>query len=249
MTKELFFINEPFEYKKGILVYPPTVKQVITIPMFNVYTKILTYSQEEIEDDFAKEGKTIEECPTPFEFLLNNSYHNKQFEQTAIQAFELFTRQKVSFLYDAKIIVFGDLQKVLQSISSLEDLVFLKEEEFFDFQNLIREAFGKKAIECDNPNEHPRIREMKRKARLRDRVKAKQASKDGLSFHSCLTSICCMGIGITPLNIGEMSYVAIDNILSRFQDKEKYQLDIDTLLAGGNSKKINPKYWIRNLEE
>jgi hypothetical protein len=58
-----------------------------------------------------------------------------------------------------------------------------------------------------------------------------------------------MGIGITPLNIGEMSYVSIQAILAQYQNKEKYQIDIDSLLAGADSKKIKPKYWIRNLEE
>ena len=64
-----------------------------------------------------------------------------------------------------------------------------------------------------------------------------------------LVSICCMGLGITPLNIGEMSYIAMDSILHKYQEKEKYQLDIDSLLAGADSKKIKPKYWIRNFEE
>ena len=58
-----------------------------------------------------------------------------------------------------------------------------------------------------------------------------------------------MGIGLNPLNIGEMSYVAMDAILNQYQNKEKYQIDIDSLLAGADSKKIKPIYWIRNLEE
>jgi hypothetical protein len=64
-----------------------------------------------------------------------------------------------------------------------------------------------------------------------------------------LASICCMGIGITPLNIGEMSYVAIESLFNIYQDKEKYNLDIDSLLAGADSKKIKPQYWIRNLQD
>ena len=58
-----------------------------------------------------------------------------------------------------------------------------------------------------------------------------------------------MGIGLTPLNIGEMSYVSMQAILNQYQAKEKYKIDIDSLLAGADSKKIKPKYWIRNLEE
>ena len=110
---------------------------------------------------------------------------------------------------------------------------------------------GKKTVEPPNPMEHPKIKEMKRRARYRDKVKAKNAakSKDGVSFFTLLVSICCMGLGITPLNIGEMSYVAVESIVRKYQEKEKYQLDIDSLLAGADSKKVKPKYWIRNFEE
>jgi hypothetical protein len=31
-----------------------------------------------------------------------------------------------------------------------------------------------------------------------------------------------MGLGITPLNIGEMSYVAMEALLNQYQVKEKY---------------------------
>lgn len=55
-----------------------------------------------------------------------------------------------------------------------------------------------------------------------------------------------MGIGITPLNIGELSYASIGVIMNMMQDKEKYDIDIRSLLAGASSKKVKPKYWIRN---
>jgi hypothetical protein len=57
-----------------------------------------------------------------------------------------------------------------------------------------------------------------------------------------------MGIGITPLNIGEMSYASIFTIMKTYQDKEKYDLDVRSLLAGADSKKIKPKYWIKETD-
>ena len=127
----------------------------------------------------------------------------------------------------------------------------IKEEEFFDFQNAIRACIGKKEVEKPDPDIDPRVAEIKRKQRRAQRLKAKQAakSKDGISLYTTLVSICCMGLGITPLNIGEMSYVAVEAILRKYQEKEKYELDIDSLLAGADSKKVKPKYWIRNFED
>jgi len=88
---------------------------------------------------------------------------------------------------------------------------------------------------------------MKAKARYRDRVKAKKGL--GLNLLSTISSICCMGYGLNPLNIGELSYAAIPILLATYQEKEKYDIDIRSLLAGADSKKVKPKYWIRNLDD
>jgi hypothetical protein len=89
---------------------------------------------------------------------------------------------------------------------------------------------------------------MKELARKRDAIKAKQGSKDGITLTTSLVAICCMGIGITPLNIGELSYASIGPIMNTMQEKEKYDIDVRSLLAGADSKKVKPKYWIRNKD-
>lgn len=249
MIKELFFLKEPLLFKKGIFIYPPTVKEVVAEPNFNLYVQVLTYSQEDVEDDFLEEKQKMDIYPTPFEYLLNNSYHNKTYQQIVEEAFYFFLKQKITILYEAKTIIIGDLEEILKNAQTIQDLVSLGEEDFFQFQNAIRQSIGYKTVEAPNPNEHPKIKEMKRKARYRDKIKAKQKSKDGISLYTMLVSICCMGLGITPLNIGEISFVAAGEIMNKYQDKEKYKLDIETILAGGDSKKINPKYWIRNSED
>ena len=244
MNKENFFIGQPVPFKKGIDVYPPMVNQVIKNPNYSFFSRVLTYSQEEVEDEFVAAKKNLDVFPTPFEFLLNNSYHSKEYEELSKQAFEFFTHQKVTFLYEQKTILFGDLKEIIKKIENvdeLKNLVVLKEEEFFDFQNLIRESINKKLIEPPNPNEHSKIKAMKAKARYRDKIKAKQAVKNGITLLTSLAAICCMGLNITPLNVGEMSYVALETIISTYQNKEKYELDISSLLAGADSKKVK---WI-----
>ena len=149
-------------------------------------------------------------------------------------------------------LVIGKLEEVAVTIDSIEQLITIKEEEYFEFQNMIREVCGDKPLkppEAPDPDEDPRIAAIKAKARARDRIKARQRSSNGISLETCLVAICCMGIGITPLNIGEMSYAAIGPIMNMSQEKEKYDIDIRSLLAGADSKKIKPKYWIRNSDK
>ena len=249
MSKELFFIGQPVQFKPGVLIYPPSLKDVIVNNNYFTFSRILTYSQEEIEDIYVKEKKDLSIFPTPIEFMLNNCFHDSKYELICKEAFRFFLKTEVTFLYEQKKIVIGNLEEILQKLESISQLITISEEEFFDFQNLIRIAIDQKPVEPPNPNEHPKIKAMKAKARYRDKVKAKQNAKNGITLFTTMTSICCMGIGITPLNIGEMSYVATQAILNQYQMREKYQVDIDSLLAGADSKKIKPKYWIRNLEE
>ena len=167
-------------------------------------------------------------------------------------AFKFFCKTDIGFLFEEKKIIIGSIEELVQTITDVNEIQYLTEEEFFDFQNMIREACGdkpEKPPEPENPNEDPRIRRIKDLARKRDKIKAKQNSKNGISLDTCLVAICCMGIGITPLNIGEMSYASVGEIMKVMQNKEKYDIDIRSLLAGADSKKVKPKYWIRNTDK
>lgn len=240
------FLGEPSWFKNICQIYPPKVKDVVTNQDFSNFQTILLISAEEIEDLFVENKQKMDTYPTPLEFLLANCYNNKNYEELTRKAFMFFIREKITILYDLKAIWIGDTAE-LSNIDNLQQLRLLNEENFLDFQNSIRKALGEKPKEPPNPNEDPRVKRIKAKARYRDRVKAKKDK--GIGFSTSLTSICCMGIGITPLNVGELSYAAVSELIRRYQEKEKYETDISSLIAGADSKKIKPKYWIRNLED
>ena len=71
MIDPAVFIGKPLMFKNQIEIFPPTVGQVIALPQYVQFCKILTISQEDIIDDLAKRKIDIE-APTPFEFLLIN---------------------------------------------------------------------------------------------------------------------------------------------------------------------------------
>lgn len=238
-----FLLGYPVDFKHICMVYPPKVKDIVTNSNYSIYSRLLTFSQEEIEDEYVKAQLDLKELLSPFEYVLNNAYNNPQFKQLLEQAFFLFTHEQIMILFEQKQIVIGDIKE----IKSVNELRILKEEDYFEFQNLIREAIGGKMIPPPNPNEDPRVKAIKAKARYRDYLKAKQGK--GLNLKITLSSICCMGFGLNPLNIGELSYAAIPALIATYQEKEKYELDMDSLLAGADAKKVKPKYWIRNLDE
>ena len=249
MINPQFFLNSPQQFKKGINIYPPTINDIVKNKDFSEYRGILLISQEELEDEFINKldnnGKPIE-IPTPFEYLLGLCYYNRALERKIQEVFQVFIHEKITFIYGEKKILIGDIEEVIKTIKSINDLIFITEEEYFAFQNKLRESLGDNPIEPPNPNEDPRIKRIKAKARYRDKIKAKKGM--GVNLGTSLATICCMNLGITPLNVGELSYVAFKRLVDYYQEKEKYNLDIQGLLAGGDSKKIKPKYWIRNLE-
>lgn len=240
------FLRLPVNFKNKFHIYPPSVKEVIGNEEFGMYQKIFTLSQEELEDEFAKQEKDFSNIPTPYEYLLANCYHNKEFLKICKKAFSFFTKQDFTLLPQLGFFLVGNLEETLSKTKKLEDLVKFTAEDYFEFQNEIRKMVGLNPVDPPNPNEHPRIRAMKAKARYRDKIKAKQ--NGGLDLTSIMAAICCMGMGLNPLNIGDISYASTSKLIEQYQKKEKYQLDVDSLLAGADSKKVKPKYWIQQLD-
>lgn len=243
MTNVQFLLGYPVEFKQLCLIYPPRVKDIVSNKNYNIYLKLLTLSQEDIEDEYNEKGYDLSTILTPFEYILNNVYNSMEFRGLVAKAFSFFIHEPVIILCEEKEIIIGDLKET----KSVDQMRRLREEDYFEFQNLIRESVGLGKISPPNPDEHPRIKAMKAKARYRDKIKAK--SGKSLTLKTIISSICCMNMGLNPLNIGELSYAAIPVIMSTYQEKEKYELDVDSLLAGADSKKIKPKYWIRNLDD
>lgn len=247
MINSNFFLGLPVPFGKICDVYPPKIKDLLNNKNYPVYKKLLLTSQEDIEDEYAEQKMSMEEVPTPLEYLFFICGSDERIKEIALEAFEFFIHEPVTLLAEQKIIIVGDLATVLPSIKSVGELRILKEDNFFEFQNLLRQSIGEKTLEPYNPNEHPKVKYFKAKARLRDRVKAK--SKDALTLGSSLAAICCMGFGLNPLNIGELSQTALSVLMRYYQEKTKYDIDIQSLLAGADKKKVKPQNWIRNIDD
>ena len=252
MLNPLVLLKEPLEFNEKLKIYPPTVREAVTNSNFGLYYKLLTMSQDDVKDELKEKINQLERIPTPFEYLLGNAQYIKGYDVLVKRAFYFFCRVKIHFLFEKKQIAIIGANDSEDLTNELNEAFLLSEGDFLDFQNGVRLAYGDKPLappEPEDPNEDPRVRAIKARARERDRIKAKQGKKGGISFSTCLVAICCMGIGITPLNIGEMSYASIGEIMSIMQNKEKYDIDIRSLLAGADSKKVKPKYWISNSDK
>lgn len=196
------FLGLPVDFKGLCKIYPPKISNILSDKNYPVYKKIFLNTQEELEDEYTEQKLPLDTVPTPLDFLFKVS-EDERVKKIVLDGFNFFIREPVFLLKEQQLIIIGDIKETLTKAKSINDLRIISKDNFFDFQNTLRRAIGEKEVEPYNPDENPRVKYFKAKARLRDRVKAK--SKDGLTLGSTLASICCMGIGITPLNVGELS--------------------------------------------
>lgn len=245
MIDERVFLGYPIDFKDICQIYPPTVNDVCGNKDFLIYQSLFTMTQEELEDAYV-DGAGATNVPTPFQYLLMNYYQDETMREKIEDGFMKFVHEPVTIVPEIEMLLIGKSEDELDPDVDLENPRLLTEENFFDFQNAIRMVMGEKAAEPPDPDEDPRVKRIKAKARYRERLKAKR--QKGPQFGTLLAAICCMGIGLSPLNIGEMSYACVHWLISMEQQREEYDIDIRALLAGADSKKVKPKYWIKNID-
>lgn len=247
MINAKLIIGEPIRFENKIFIYPPTVGDIISNELVLQGYQLLTQSQEDIIDLLNKQkDKKFTQYPTPLEFLLANSYNSKEFAKIVVNFLNFILREQATLVYDNKMIVIGSLEEV-NSISTISDLRAINNDNFFDFQNQIRLVFGNKTIE-PYKEEDPLVAKIKAKARERERRAAKQQSNRNNLINSIL-SVCFMDCGITPFNVKDLPYCALNRLIKIYQIKEKYEKDISLIIGGADPKKVKPKYWLKELNE
>lgn len=245
MINDKIFLGYPIPFKDICHIYPPKVKDIVGNDEAVQWQALFTMSQEELDDAYRNEDKTVI-TPNPFTYLLLMYYTEEDKRSLVLNGFKQLLHEPVTIIPEMEIIVIGIEEEKLDPDIHLVEPRLLDAENYFDFQNLVRDAMGLNRVEPPDPDEDPRVKRIKAKSRYREKVKAKKNL--GPKFGTLLAAICCMGIGLNPLNIGEMSYANVVWLIEMYQQKEAYEIDIRSLLAGADSKKVKPKYWIKNLK-
>ena len=250
MINDKVFLGLPFDFKDICKVYPPKVKDVVGNEDFTTYQSFLTITQESLDEAYLQD-EDVEYIPTPFQYLLMNYYQSEEIRQKIDAAFMQFLHEPVTIVPEIEMLLIGKSEDELDPDVDLDNPRLLTEENFFEFQNCIRLSMGLKITEApaqEDENEDPRIKRWKMKVKQHEKIVEAKKSKSAPTFGTLLAAICCMGIGLNPLNIGEISYACVQWLIAMYQQSESYEIDIRALLAGADSKKVKPEYWIKNIE-
>ena len=250
MINDKVFLGFPIQFKDICKVYPPKVKDVVGNEDFMICQALFIMTQEELDEAYLKD-ESVTQVPTPFQYLLMNYYQDEEMKDKIEEAFTIFVHEPVTIVPEIEMLLIGKSEDELDPDVDLENPRLLTEENFFDFQNTIRISMGMEEAKIPDPEEEnldPRIKRYKMKVKEHEKIVNKKKSKTAPTLGTLLAAICCMGIGLNPLNIGEISYACVQWLIAMEQQKEEYDVDIRALLAGADSKKVKPKYWIKNLD-
>lgn len=247
------FLGSPIRFKNICTIYPPLVNDVVNSPDFYSSLSLLTLSQEDIWDLMNDallaqspnhEWERPDGAPTPFAYLMLMANKDDKGYASVEKAIKVFTKTNVVIAPQLSRIYFfeDDIDGI-----DINDLPYLSEETYLDFQNLIRSAMGREPKIAPNPEESKRLSAFKAKSRYRDKIKNK---KSGVSLMSILSSVCCMGIGITPHNIGTLSYASLSHLMTFYRRKSKYEGDRQMIIAGADPKLVKPlDDWMADPED
>ena len=254
ISREELFLGAPYKIEGVCNVYQLTIDEIINkktgigFDKYHYYINLLTMENEDIKEILNKKKSEGQLIPLGFnldidiyDYLMISAANDKTFFLDFKTALSTFIKEEILISTKKGIIIVGN---------PIERKVITKEN-FGEIGTALR-LFNKMRVKEPPPeNETPMQKKFRLKREERDRVKEKQAQKQGdtLTFADVMSSICVMNTGVTALNIGQYTIYQIKDLLERAQAKEAYHTELDMLMAGADSKKIKPKHYVRNLQK
>ena len=238
------YFNFPYPFSSICLIYPLTMRDIVGMGQskYSSYLSILTMDEFDIAQNAKSKGVEIDPSEIiPLNFLIESAKRDYSFLLEFKNAFRTFIREEVTILFDEHQIVVGDYSE--KRLITLEN--------FGEFQNIIRVQNKCSVKEDPPPNESPLRKKFRLKAEYRDAIKRNQKSNDpnAPDFLALLSSFSCYKTGLTIEEIKDYTIFAFREEFERNQLKDKYNIDIESILAGADPKKVKPEPWIKKLNK
>lgn len=222
------------------LIYPINIGEIAKIgtQKFFRYLNLLTFSQEDVNEALKEMGINSEEQITPFQFIVMSSRF-EDFSLEIKQAFSTFIREKVEILLDESVIAIG---------GETSEVRYLTEENFSQFQQiLILQNNLEKSKNEDRLNKPSNaIAE-----RIIQKIKKNQKKSTGddlVEFADLVSCLAARGNGINIFNVWDLNYYSFNDQFQRVKMIEEYDMNVRSILAGADPKKVELKHWIRSIK-
>lgn len=155
--------------------------------------------------------------------------------------------EALSFFLDTDVLYFNGKNKEI----TFEKIHLIGKENYDDFISILKaQNCIKEEIDIGKP-QNEKAREILEKIKeYRKKLKAQQENEeDKLSLADLVSCLASSGQnGIDIFSIWQMTMYSFNDQFKRMQAIEDYNITIQSLLAGADSKKVDVKYWIRDLD-
>ena len=248
--------DEVLKFQKGspvffddvCAIYPSTIGEIVDLgySVFQQYLGMILAEKpviNQVQDESLKQLLTE---LTDFQYILMLTAIDLEANQLLKDAFKFFIHEDITISLDPAQIIIGDLN----------EKHLITEENFYDFQRVIKRMFFIEADEEEiiiNPDDPPSVRNLKLQMRENrkklQKAKAKQAEREktDLKFSDLLGSLTINDCGLNIANIWDITYYAFHDQLKRMGWRDQFAINNQAALAGAKLNKKQLKHWMRSI--
>ena len=248
--------NEILKFQKGspillddvCAIYPAKLGEIVDLgyDKFQQYLSVITMVKPPLKDDMDKDLREILKNVTDFQYLILMAMMDQKMNSVLKEAFQFFIHDTIIFSLEPAQIVVGPI----------EEKHLLTEDNFYDFQRIIRRAFfleveGEEiVINKDDDSEVAALKMKMRENREKLRkAKAKKAQREhsDLKLSDLIGSMTINNCGLNMVNIWDMTYYAFYEQLKRMGWRDQFNINNQAAMAGAKLKKSQLKHWMRSI--
>lgn len=233
VIREQAYSGNPSTLRGVCEIYPSMMRDYLkNTVQFSGRLGILLLTETEISELIKK--KSGREVPVDeihvLDFLLQSADHDDNFLLDLQDAFSTFIKEDIFILPSYHAVVVGPP----------EEKRWITEENFSDFQTILRVQNRKEVPEPPPEDESAIARKMRLKREMREAVKRKQQQKQGTQQD--LAELLEIGEAF-GIDYRDKSVYAFYGLVQRLRRKEKWEQDLAMLCAGADPKKMKIEYW------
>lgn len=230
------------------VIHSPRLHDIATEGLDKFYQYI---SATQISKPTKLEDPEIKKLLSPlsdFEYLLLLTQMDKEDNKLIKDAFEFFTKEKITILTNPPSIVFGPINEKR----------ILTKEKFYNFQEEVKLACAMRDphestiefLDSDTPRVRALKEQMLRGRREREEAKRRQRQKSGdgnLELSDLIASLAIGNNSYNLINIWDLSYYAFQDQFKRMSWHEEFDINTRASLAGAKLDKNKLSHWIKTM--
>lgn len=241
--------GKPFPIRDGLKLYQFQLGEIVDLG-YDEYIKcinILTFDMEDIKKDVDEDMRTYFEDVILYDYIMLSCKRSKEFEIEYTKAMSLFLSDEVVFDKVNEKLVAKKNNIIIES----QDLELIKK--YIKLQNCITESIERKIEDRYNIADNDLARRLIEKIKKEDKAVKELKNRDGkigneIDIFDIISSITISVNSLNIINIWELTIYQLYNQLDRSQTKEKYELDLKSLLAGAKAEDIKVEHYIKHLD-